>query len=412
MLALASPSASVGSALCTSCHAVSGSAQALEKTSHLDVPCLTCHQKPGVLGAIESVFDGAANLAVWANPLAEAAPAKSSVIDSRKCLLCHPGIVESGDIIDSDLYVDHRHFKNVDISCITCHRGVAHGDKLARGGGMTKNLCIRCHNGINASNDCASCHKTEVEGVMPSDPETALGVAHSPDIQKNHALADLDSCVLCHQKAFCENCHGPGVPHDSNFIYLHGKFASGQISSDAPEDPADRAASAKRVFESKCQQCHGLDRPRTAEYQGAQWEDLVSRMRAKGAALNGNEAALVSDYLVTTGGGRHPERAENGLDGDLRPTKASDDDAVTPGATIASTPEEFCVSCHNQSYCSDCHGNIDMPHRSEWLGIHKDGTELEDIPLCYRCHVNEECIGCHEAHKRGNISFPTGPQRF
>lgn len=54
------------------------------------------------------------------------------------------------------------------------------------------------------------------------------------------------------------------------------------------------------LLESRCAGCHGLDRVRSAHKAPAEWEQVVRRMRAKGARLSDEEAALLVSYLAAT----------------------------------------------------------------------------------------------------------------
>jgi hypothetical protein len=78
----------------------------------------------------------------------------------------------------------------------------------------------------------------------------------------------------------------------------------------------------------------------------------------------------------------------------------------------AGSDEVLCASCHQSSFCADCHahktamkpsvkyGNRPdraMPHRGDFLTLHKIEGKL-DPASCYRCHGranNEQCVTCH-----------------
>lgn len=424
-IAMASPSAGFTNGFCLSCHDVKEQGKTLAQTSHGGTACLTCHQRPGVLGAVDSVFDGAANLASWVNPFNGPSAARSGTVDSGRCLMCHQRTSRTSDVLNSKLTVDHRHFRKVGISCIQCHRGVAHGEKLARGGGMTKQLCIGCHNGIDASQECSVCHKQDVRGVRPVNQNTALGVAHGPKWKQSHAMGNLKTCSLCHKPTFCKECHGIGLPHDDGFLTRHGKISAGKISdvlkTDEEDDSGDQAkpvaavtpvtplAIGKSLFESKCVICHGLDRPRGAPYKGDEWKSLVERMRGKGAPVSEEEASKIIAYLIESGGGKDQTVGAAVEAGGSKATGF--DGKMTPAAISvrAKSVQKSCATCHQKSYCKSCHGNVEMPHRSQWLSLHQKNTPESQVPVCFRCHVNEECIGCHQAHKDKNLRFPTGP---
>lgn len=78
----------------------------------------------------------------------------------------------------------------------------------------------------------------------------------------------------------------------------------------------------------------------------------------------------------------------------------------------ASLDDRLCLSCHRESFCTDCHTtrsevkpsvkNGDrpdrfMPHRGNYLTLHKIEGKL-DPASCYRCHGrgnDERCFACH-----------------
>jgi hypothetical protein len=78
----------------------------------------------------------------------------------------------------------------------------------------------------------------------------------------------------------------------------------------------------------------------------------------------------------------------------------------------ASEDGYVCSTCHQVSFCNDCHVNKvemkpsirygyrpdrEMPHRGDFMTLHKIEGKI-DPASCYRCHGrsnNEKCIGCH-----------------
>ena len=71
-----------------------------------------------------------------------------------------------------------------------------------------------------------------------------------------------------------------------------------------------------------------------------------------------------------------------------------------------------CAACHQESFCSDCHGNKEeikpsskfsdaversMPHRGDYLSQHKIDGKINPAS-CVKCHGsqnNEGCVSCH-----------------
>jgi len=54
-----------------------------------------------------------------------------------------------------------------------------------------------------------------------------------------------------------------------------------------------------------------------------------------------------------------------------------------------------CYSCHQQSFCNDCHGGVEMPHPPGFLQNHKAEAETY-MDACKNCHGGEAaCTKCH-----------------
>ena len=79
----------------------------------------------------------------------------------------------------------------------------------------------------------------------------------------------------------------------------------------------------------------------------------------------------------------------------------------------AASDDRLCVTCHQSSFCNDCHTNQvemkpstrygdrpdrEMQHRGNFITMHKIEGKL-DPASCYRCHGranNERCVACHK----------------
>lgn len=59
-----------------------------------------------------------------------------------------------------------------------------------------------------------------------------------------------------------------------------------------------------------------------------------------------------------------------------------------------------CQYCHRDNFCSECHVfvkkfDIQLPHPSDWLTIHWQKTDRENVQVCYACHDKNTCNECH-----------------
>lgn len=78
----------------------------------------------------------------------------------------------------------------------------------------------------------------------------------------------------------------------------------------------------------------------------------------------------------------------------------------------AGTARQVCSSCHQESFCADCHAHKEeikpsdkftddpernLPHRGDYLSQHKIDGRINPAS-CVRCHGrqnNERCVSCH-----------------
>ncbi|RJQ50861.1 MAG: cytochrome C [Nitrospiraceae bacterium] len=74
--------------------------------------------------------------------------------------------------------------------------------------------------------------------------------------------------------------------------------------------------------------------------------------------------------------------------------------------------KQWCLVCHKESFCSDCHANKEelkpsdkykdsperyLPHRGDYLNQHKIDGRINPAP-CMKCHGrknNRRCKACH-----------------
>jgi len=62
--------------------------------------------------------------------------------------------------------------------------------------------------------------------------------------------------------------------------------------------PNDGKPDAAEIFAEECSKCHALDLVKQVSYDVDQWETAVDRMVIKGAVLNDEEKAIVTEYLI------------------------------------------------------------------------------------------------------------------
>lgn len=175
---------------------------------HKKSDCKSCHDKKKVKSNYSNYFfDG--RLEPKLQP-------ELQIIDFEKlttlsqCTTCHTDLNANAP---AGLIFDHWvHFKN-GVKCDTCHQGLVHSKGAVTRQSM--NFCYSCHGtkhstqGLVATEDCRGCHTASFNLKPPS---------HAPNwvkIHKKNIDEELFSCLTCHQKDFCANCHTARkvIPH-------------------------------------------------------------------------------------------------------------------------------------------------------------------------------------------------------
>jgi cytochrome c nitrite reductase small subunit len=120
---------------CASCHQIQPQVAAWQKGPHNTVECLECHAEPGTLGYVERKIGGLNEVYLQAT---NQVPAK---IEAKphlaSCIACHSGenskypSAKNIKLISGDKApkFDHTPLLNNNLSCLSCHQNVGHGQK-------------------------------------------------------------------------------------------------------------------------------------------------------------------------------------------------------------------------------------------------------------------------------------------
>ncbi len=336
---------------CTGCHAH-------QAPGHLSPgrDCSTCHLP---LTAATSL--SAARVSAFPKPASHQAPdfllqhAPGSAVDRTSCATCHarescarchlnadsvPAIAALGrDARVAALARDRAPVYPQPASHSTSVWRAKHGAEAVANVAQ----CANCH----ARSSCTACHRDrappEVSRLPVSGEADQRGVVlparvtqiHPAGFVKLHgpeAATMETSCQACHASAFCEKCHaGPVSPsfHAPNFLARHG-----------PDVYAN---------DIECTSCHNPEVFCRACHAGS---GLASRGRLGVAFHTANPLWIVG----------HGGAARQGLEG--------------------------CASCHQQSFCTQCHSAT-----AGWrINPHGPGFNAAQIekanPLtCRLCHA-------------------------
>jgi hypothetical protein len=208
----------------------------------------------------------------------------------------------------------------------------------------SRQTCATCH----TSEDCTSCHVQPAPTAIASLPSradvTAPGVHVSARAPESHesaffmqahttlAAANEASCTTCHRQDFCVSCHdGPvgGGYHPTAFLSRHAASAFGRDSECA-------SCHQTQVF---CRECHVQ-------------VGLTSSGRLGPGYHDDGPAWLL----------RHGQGARQNL--------------------------ESCASCHRQTDCTQCHGELGAfkisPHT---VGFDAERAWARSPRTCLACHV-------------------------
>ncbi len=94
----------------------------------------------------------------------------------------------------------------------------------------------------------------------------------------------------------------PAAAVRANPVAAASAAAAAPAPAATPDHP-DSDAQAKGLFESACSTCHDTSLATQAKQTPAQWANTVDAMVSRGAPLDSQQAAEVSDYLAKHYGG-------------------------------------------------------------------------------------------------------------
>lgn len=332
----------------TPCHKVhDDNTLAYKASSHTNVSCIACHEPVGASPIVMTLMkvhvlpDLPATIFDYYTLPANDGSYVAMEMPMEQCTQCH--ILGKNRPINSNLgiIIDHEAHTERDITCTTCHNRVAHADdevELVLPNGerhenwMRMDACFRCHgNGADAKAPatCSACHPTGFDLVPAThkakgwaDEYNAAGHAEAAIEESEtvkRAIEDIEAreesesqgapgeeegefsvgnsgpvnaCYTCHERKFCDDCHGTEIPHPAKFVEDHSKPGYA--------DP------------KKCAQCH-------------------ARTAAEAEGLGACDAC------------HHPSGDPN------TPWFERHPEAVRTGGS------EQCERCHDSRYCTICH---------------------------------------------------------
>ena len=289
----------------------------------------------------------------------------------RQCELCHTAMVEGRVTTTLSapkalLHFDHRLHLIRGVDCVQCH-GDMSKVRLATTLQLPREAtCLACHDGIEASSQCRTCHPADSTGALvtrssgqrdapPLVPTgtSAWGMEHDLAFVEDHAAvakANPTACKTCHTESFCQDCHAGSIRpmriHAGDYLTLHAMDA--------------------RAKTQDCQSCH-----RTQTFCLGCHERVSLGNRADGP--------------FGVGGGQqfHPP----GWSG---PPGVPQDHAFVAQGSMAT-----CSSCHTEDSCLACHATADVGRPGFSVSPHGQGFRQSVRCEALVTRNRRVCLKCH-----------------
>ncbi len=197
----------------------------------MEIECEMCHQD------VSESMSGRDNLI----PGMDVCEACHDIEDTDNCTMCH------SDMDNLDVYhrvedflplFNHKVHLEQELDCTHCHSGVSASTNASdlhlpgTGTFPVMELCIECHNGMQAPEACTTCHLEgrgriqEERGKIPADHTSSQWIRHRQH-GDDAKLDNAESCMACHQRSWCMECHqGDNLffgnrPHPPGYQFKH-----------------------------------------------------------------------------------------------------------------------------------------------------------------------------------------------
>ncbi|MDR1775228.1 MAG: hypothetical protein LBS17_02025 [Actinomycetes bacterium] len=236
---------------CSLCHkdlAESRAQSSVATHAHNALACTSCHGRnddgSGAVAFREKV------MYQMIIPLVPPIPAQLATVSSRNCQRCHSDAFQE-TTTSNGIIISHENCAT-NHDCIECHATAAHELERVWAATYDMNTCVACHkeSEVSSAEQCNQCHAGNYE--RPTQVTNSLfGSTHGPEWKQTHGMGDKDTCASCHQQSFCQPCHGAGVPHQKNFMQMHGTVAV----------KTDNKCGTCHDNTDFCDNCHGITMP-------------------------------------------------------------------------------------------------------------------------------------------------------
>ena len=341
---------------CATCHIMKPEFATWQASDHSQVDCTTCHVDPGLISALKHKVVATKELYLYVTKKYQLPIQMTEEIPDSRCLQCH-SLKRKVSPSYPDLNIPHQRHHNKGITCVTCHKGVAHGQLASRGlttgGDLNKwdkakgqqvmtteftipkmQLCMDCHRSRGVTTSCDACHSGSMK--PESHLDKTFKTTHGELAKKN-----IKYCASCH-----DYIKAPGVQ-------------SQDLLQQEQEDPVQKLLDS---IQSDSTGTSYIDYAKTNQFCVACHKKKPPSHNDKWPFIHGQEADKDQQKCLVC----HSPRTD-----------------VSNGATA-------------QTACSSCHPSI---HENvPWRVSHpiEIPPNLGILPaLCVQCHVKSMCVKCH-----------------
>jgi cytochrome c-type protein NapC len=278
--------------VCGLCHEMAPAVAAWKTSSHTKVACPSCHEKPRpwyafpqTLAVRSAMLTRDISLTLAKDP--KPSKVETPTVPDSTCERCHNPARQI--TIRFGTLIKHTEHAKRNKSCLSCHYWTGHPKPGAEKPMLMMEQCFTCHGrtpGSKAPGTCDVCHPKSFSLSPTSHARKTWSTTHG-----SWSLTQRQPCAMCHERSFCDACHGVDMPHPPTW----GKG-----------DPPLHAAAGQKDA-TVCARCHPAK------------PDLCSMCHHEG--WEPQKGPWVS---------QHPKM-------------------------VAKRGASFCIECHTPTYCYDCH---------------------------------------------------------
>lgn len=317
---------------CSTCHEMTPEFATWKASAHQKVACVSCHIEPGPVNFLKHKISALNQVRQHIAKSYRLPIEIPHEIKNEVCLQCHSANREASP--SGDIKIPHDKHLEKGVTCVTCHKGVAHGQIAER--------------------------EQTIDGDFK---RWTMPVGRSQLVRKFRTM-DMKGCQECHEAEKaplkCEACHNQIVkPKD------HQKTAWEQ----------DHGALARRNIKT-CDRCHSTTRAMVR----APAENSIAEYARSNTFCQACHVKKPAGHL---GEWRESHAAVFGPDKDLTPCQTCHD-------TKRSRPTELAA----KTTCNQCHTAGHQPNWQLWHPV-KVGSGVKVGAACVSCHSRQTCGKCH-----------------